>query len=130
MHLKYFSVVSISICLLELILCFWQPMSFIQKPSIAFFPIFSDAISNENKEDIEEYLYKNVEEFNSFEIISLEKIEEYLSGNNIKIEDYNTEFNEIDSLLSSKPLNMERLLYGSIEVKKNSFFLKDRKSVV
>jgi apolipoprotein N-acyltransferase len=87
MRLKIFSIASILIIIIEFILCFYGPMAMVQKPSLIMIPAISYQTEEDDLNQLANYIERQFASFNSFDMISAYRIEEYLETKNLTLND-------------------------------------------
>jgi hypothetical protein len=76
-QLRIFGLLAVAVAVIELILCFTGPISFIQRPSLMLFPPFATNLGAEQVAEVSTYIEKQIALTNSYSITSHSFIEEY-----------------------------------------------------
>lgn len=76
-QLRIFGLLAIAVAVIELILCFTGPISFIQRPTLMLFPPFTTNLSAEQIAEVSGFIEKQIALTNSYSITSHSFIEEY-----------------------------------------------------
>jgi apolipoprotein N-acyltransferase len=76
-QLRIFGLLAVAVAVVELILCFSGPISFIQRPTLMLFPPFANNLSAEQIAEVSAFVEKQIALTNSYSITSHSFIEEY-----------------------------------------------------
>jgi apolipoprotein N-acyltransferase len=75
--LRLFGILFIIVFAVELVLCFYGPFAFTRKATVILFPPFASGITDEQKEEVTNFLEREIALTNSYSIISHSFIAEY-----------------------------------------------------
>jgi len=76
-QLRIFGILAVAVAVIELILCFTGPISFIQRPTLMLFPPFATNLSADQIAEVSAFIEKQIALTNSYSITSHSFIEEY-----------------------------------------------------
>jgi len=76
-QLRIFGLLAVAVAVIELILCFTGPISFIQRPTLMLFPPFTTNLNAEQIAEVSAFIEKQIALTNSYSITSHSFIEEY-----------------------------------------------------
>jgi apolipoprotein N-acyltransferase len=114
---KIFGLLSLCIAVIEIILCFFGPIAFVQKPSLVIFPLLTleGEFTQTEKRSVETYLEEEFAKTGSFAIVSKQVVDDYLLRENPSAEQLEQRtFDYTAGMQFARRLGLSRFVLGNL----------------